>query len=640
MKKSRKFLYSQIVLFAFIVGACGVKIDQDNLPSQATQSPTPHITSEEKPRKDTLAVCLVGEPNSIYMYDPLNLAAEKTLSALYDGMLPGTNKLLKSSILERLPSFENGDAQVLEVVVHQGDVVVTALQTVKPLQPGDIVIPAKCHDANCVVTYAGQPLKMEQVMVNFSYFPSLIWSDGDDLTVEDSLFSFELAQKSLSPHIQELIRRTQSFEQTSDNKAQWWGIPGYLAVEPSSVFFPPLPSHLLMDVPVSELEKNAMDSDLLVGWGAYTFDHWEDGDMVLSPNPYFFEPQGNQAQFDQLTLRYLANTDEVYEEFLSGGCDVVDPSAGFEKFLPALVDQNTQKQINLQVITTPLIERLVFNLPPDHIGGTKGINPLSDPLVRAGIASCVDRYGIVNQQLKGYPAIADSFFYPESLTDYSDWSRLEHSPSEAKEYLERAGWRDLDQNPQTPRVSRGIKGIPDGTFLNLVYATSDSQLREGLAREISSMLTDCGIGVELKIYPGDQFFSQTPQGILSGGNFDLAGFAAGSYDSIPSCNVFSSQQIPSDDNGWLGVNFGGYRNPDFSTACANAYFKFPVQLEMEKALHSAHEILTFDSAAIPLFHHFSVIISDQDLCLPVWNPENPVGMHNMELVRRSADCLP
>ena len=640
MNKSRKFLYGLLVLFAFIAGACGVKIEKDNLTSQATETSTPLTINNENLGMDSLVICLVGEPNSIYMYDPLNLAAEKTLSVLYDGMLPGTNKLWKPSILERLPSFENGDAQVVEVVVHQGDLVVTALQTVKPLQPGDIVIPAECHDANCAVTYDGQPLKMKQVMVNFSYLPGISWSDGDDLTVEDSLFSFELAQKSLSPHIQESIRRTQSFEQTSENNAQWWGIPGYLAVEPSSVFFPPLPSHLLKDVLVSKLEKNAMSSDLLVGWGAYTFDHWEDGDLVLSLNPYFYEPQGNQAQFEQLTLRYLANTDEVYEEFLSGGCDIVDPSASFEKYLPALVDQSAKKQIHLQVITTPVIERLVFNLRPDHLGGTEGINPLSDPLVRAGIVSCVDRYEIVNQQLKGYPIIAESFFYPKSLTDYSDWSRLEHSPSEAKEYLERSGWRDLDQNPQTPRVASGIKGIPDGTLLNLVYATSDSPFREGLAREISSMLSDCGIGVELITFPGTEFFSQTPQGILSGGYFDLAGFAAGSYDSILPCSVFSSQQIPSDGNGWLGVNFGGYRNPDFSTACANAYFKFPVQFEMEKALRSAHEILTFDSAAIPLFHHFSVIISDQDLCLPAWNPENPVGMNNLELVRRSADCLP
>lgn len=636
----KKKLGLYLILIVFLVSGCG-----SNKQDAVLQVPTPEVelpqTSEEKILpSEILSICLNGRPNSLYIYDPINLPAKRTLAVVYDGMLPASNKLWKASILERLPTYEAGDAKLVSVEVFQKDLVVTANQTIKELTPGDIVLPSGCRDANCAVMFTGEPILMDQVMVNFKFLPDLLWSDNQPLTIQDSLFSFELAKKSFSTEINELISRTLSFEQTSDDEVQWWGIPGYLAVEPGKVFFPPLPRHLMENISIDDLEKNAMSSELLVGWGAYKFDRWVDGDMVLLPNENYFDPFGNQPQFKQLILRYFDDSNEIYSEFLAGQCNIIDPSAGFEQFLPALLEQANNKQLYLDVINTPLIERLVFNTQPDQINSVYERNPLSDPLVRAGISSCINRYALVNDELKGYPVVADSFFFPVGFKDQRNWSRVEHSIINAKEYLERSGWRDVDNDSDTPRVSRGIDDIPDGTPLNLVYATTDSPFRIGIAEVISSMLSECGIGIELRIFTEENFFKPSPEGILSGGHFDIAGYAAGTYEVLPPCLIFTRQQIPSDGNGWLGLNFGRYINPDFSTACANSYYSFSDKLALERSIQSAHEILTYDSAAVPLFHHLELLVAESDLCIPDWNEFDPVGMSNLELIRRGGECKP
>lgn len=632
MKKT----YAIFVTLLFL-SACGSNPNESNSPVPTSVTVVSTIDAPIS-ESDRLNVCMVGEPNSIYLYDPLNVTAQKSLAIVYDGILTAQPRMFKASILDDLPTFENDSARVVPIEVRQGDKVVTVDQIVKNLAPGDLVLPSGCQDINCSIIFNGEPLLMDQVVVDLKFLPDLRWSDGEPLTAADSIFSYMLAKSAVAPAIRDLIARTQSYELVSDDVIQWWGAPGYMSVEPSSVFFTPFPTHLRDSEDTSDLAKNAMNDSYLVGWGAYKFVRWVNGEMIFSPNPFFFDPDGKQAQFKEMVIKYLPTTDSVYDAFFEGACDVVDSASGFEKFTPILVDLNLKGQINMQIAQVPLIETLIYNTRADHKGGTPGINPLADPLTRAGINNCIERYALVNYDLRGYPVITDSLVAPYNLPNTNDWSPFTRSVTESKEYFERAGWSDDDHDPATPRIAKNIIGVKNGTKLILNFAVMNTPLRVAMAETITNMLSDCGVGVETNIVEPEAYFETSANGTLPSGLFDIAQFAFGSYEIDPACQVFVSNNIPSIDTGYQGVNFSGYTNYDYDMACANAKLSQVDSTARVARLRSAHEILLLDGPALPLFHQYQVRTAQADICLPELDPNDRLGYVNIVQVTRGADC--
>lgn len=633
MKKAFTF-----VLFLFILSACG-RVDQKTVD---VATPTTNVTLTAVPNvineNDRLRLCMVGEPNSIYLYDPINVTARKALAIIYDGIVPTQARLFKTSILDGFPTFEGGGAAVVPIKVKQGDRVVTFDETAKTLEPGDRVFPSGCRDLNCVVTFNGEPIVMDQVVVNFTFLPDLHWSDGESMTAEDSIFSSELAKKSSAPNIRALIDRTASYELVSDDVIQWWGVPGFLSVEPSAVFFAPFPQHLHPSSVPIDLEKNAMSDALLAGWGAYKFERWVNGEMIFSPNPYFFDPDGKKAKFKELVLKFYPTADDAYEGFLNRSCDIVDRGSGFEKFTPILSDLAASGQINMQITKSPLIETLVYNVRNGDDQGSDIYRPLSNPLTRAAISNCIDRYALGNYDLRGYPVITDSFLVPYDLPIDEIWLPFSRSMSEAKEYFERSGWTDNDNDPTTPRVSKNISGVKDGTKLILDYAVVNTPLRVGMADTISKMLMDCGVGVQTKIVEAEQYFAASSNGTLASADFDIAQFAFGSYEIDPPCEVFSSMEIPQLSNGWQGVNYSGYINRDYDYACLNSRASRIDKVEWTRWLKFAHEYLLNGGPAFPLFHQYQITAAQVDICIPLIDENDPLGYVNIVDFARATEC--
>ena len=74
---------------------------------------------------------------------------------------------------------------------------------------------------------SGQTLALPQLVVTFTLKSALRWSDGDDLTSEDVLLGFHLAQDPDARGTwSELVKRTASFETLDDSLLRWTGLPG------------------------------------------------------------------------------------------------------------------------------------------------------------------------------------------------------------------------------------------------------------------------------------------------------------------------------------------------------------------------------------------------------------------------------
>jgi peptide/nickel transport system substrate-binding protein len=94
-------------------------------------------------------------------------------------------------LLEKIPSLEDGDAQVTPITVSAGTEVVNSSGNVVMLDTGTKVRPSGCRSDECAIAYDGSSsIQMDQMVVTFTLLEGLMWSDGAPLSASDSIYSF------------------------------------------------------------------------------------------------------------------------------------------------------------------------------------------------------------------------------------------------------------------------------------------------------------------------------------------------------------------------------------------------------------------------------------------------------------------
>src|SRR5918996_1683080 len=142
-----------VFLILFILSACAPQVT--NIPvipvTPIVSQPTPIFTPT--PAQRSLTICLGEEPNTLYPYGSLNAAARSVLSAIYDGPMDVVEYGYEPIILEKIPTIEDGDAQVSPVIVQAGDQVIDASGNVVLLDTGTRVRPSSCRSDDCAIVY-------------------------------------------------------------------------------------------------------------------------------------------------------------------------------------------------------------------------------------------------------------------------------------------------------------------------------------------------------------------------------------------------------------------------------------------------------------------------------------------------------
>src|SRR5688572_25507958 len=99
-------------------------------------TPTPTPPATPTPVVRSLKICLGEEPNTLYPYGNLNSAARSVLSAIYDGPMDVVEYGYEPIILEKIPTLEDGDAQISPISVTAGTEVVDTAGNVVLLNTG------------------------------------------------------------------------------------------------------------------------------------------------------------------------------------------------------------------------------------------------------------------------------------------------------------------------------------------------------------------------------------------------------------------------------------------------------------------------------------------------------------------------
>ncbi len=588
--------------------------------------PTPELAPEQE---RTLTICKGDEPDTLYLYGGSMLAQSQILDAVYDGPIDNRSFSYQPVILNKLPSLADGDAIVKTVTVGLGERVVSDAGEPVTLEEGVQVRPSGCYSADCAVVFDGAPLEMEQMVVTFTLKPGLRWSDGEPLTAYDSVYSFELNRDPDTPADKQAVNRTARYEALDDYTIVWTGLPGHRDAEYFTHFWSPLPAHAWGELTPLELVEAKESAREPMGWGAYVIEEWVAGDHIrLRKNENYWRADEGLPKFDTLIFRFVGqNSSANIAALLAGECDVLDQTASLDEQSGLLLELQAVGKVNASFVTGTVWEHADFGIMP--VESYDRPDFFGDVRVRQAIAYCVDRQEIVDQVLYGQSVAPDTYLPPEHPLYNPEAQHYPFDPAAGMRLLEQAGWVDHDENPDTPRVAQGVENVLDGAPLAFNYWTTNASQRQAVGRIIQDALAECGVKINLEYWDPGEFFADGPDGPLAGRHFDMAQFAW-LTGVEPPCELYTSSQIPAEENEWSGQNYPGFSHPAFDAACNAARQSLPGTPEYEQYHHEAQRIFAEQLPVIPLYLRLKLAATRPDLSGFVMDPTAQSEFWNIE----------
>ena len=625
-------------IFSITISACKFPFSQSKATVTAAPSETPVPLPTATPVPSKLTVCLGQEPNTLYPFGGPNTAARSVLASVDDGPIDAVGYDYQPVILTKLPSLKNGDAQIVKTPIKIGNQVEDADGNLVLLAQGIRVRPAGCRGDDCIITYDGTtPLEMDQMIVNFHMRPDLTWADGTPLTSDDSVYAYTLAKDASSITNTFLMDRTQTYEATDAQTVQWWGKPGFIDPTFFTNFWAPAPKHLWSKFPANQLSTVDIASHAPIGWGPYMIQEWVAGDHItLTRNPHYFRASEGYPKFDILSFRFIADPNTAVSELVAGRCDILDPSINLDAQASLL--QEMQKGEQAQAFFTPGMTIEWLGIGTTHASYDDGYDPVyqkdrpdifGDAHTRQGIAYCLDRQSVVNNVLMGRTTVPTTYIPVGHPLYDPDIEAIPFDPTTGISLLEQAGWKDTDGNPATPRLAVTVKNVKAGTPLLLNYYTTTATQRRQVVDILTKSLAQCGIGLNVQYFSQNDLYAPGPEGLLFGRRFDLVEYAMGVNSIEPPCGWFTSAEIPTASNSWVGTNVTGYKNKEYDAACRAAQLALPGEQAYIDSYRQTQVLFSSELPSIPLYYRLRIAAARPGICHfdldptanPLWNIE-------------------
>jgi peptide/nickel transport system substrate-binding protein len=621
-----KFFWLAAVPAMFLAG-CNGSSSITPVASIPTAGLTPSATIQ--PAR-SLTICMGEEPKSLYLYGSGGLATRTVLEAVYDGPIDSLNYTYTPVILEQLPTIENQGALLKTVSAKQSDKIFDDFGAAALLVPGVKYRPSGCTDPSCVATYSGGTVTMDQLEVTFRLLPGLLWSDGEPLTADDSVYSYEVSTSSETPvplGMKRAILGTKSYEKLDDRTVRWTGLPGNIDPAYSRRFWAPLPRHAWGKMTPAELLTAESSSRTPIGWGPYIIESWTSGtEIVLKKNPNYFRAGEGLPNFDALHIRFITNEGRLgVSALITGECDLVDQTVRLDDQITEILDLQKQNAIQASFTTGTAWEHMDFNLKP-----ASASVPVyyQDVRLRQAVAMCLDREKVVAEALSGLSTVPNTYVPSQHPLYNKDIARYTFDPQRAGVLLDQIGWRDADSNPATPRTAAGVTGVKDGTPLIIDSTMVYTELRQKVVRILGASLLECGIGY-VATYGDNSIFVANVDGLLFGRLFGAAefGWIAGVE---PACELYTTAEIPTVDNGYKGENPTGFSNAEYDKACDLAHRALPGSTAYIQNHFAAQRIFAEYLPSIPLFLTVKVAIARVDLTGLLMDPTAASELWNLE----------
>ncbi|RKQ33157.1 ABC transporter substrate-binding protein [Oceanobacillus halophilus] len=359
------------------------------------------------------------------------------------------------------------------------------------------------------------------------------FSDGEALTVEDVVFTFQKTKQSGSVVDLSNMKKVEAIDANTVK---------FILREPDSTFLSILVSTGI--VPEHAYDENYNEHP--IGSGPYQLVQWDKGQQIIvEKNPYY---DGETPVFDKLTFLFLSE-DAAFAAAKAGELDVVSVPSTFANQEISGMKRMELPSVDNRGVMFPYVPTGEYTEEGFPIGN----DVTSDIAIRKAINVAVDRQALVD-------GVVDGFGTPAySVADQLPWwnpdTVMEDSNVElAEEILEEAGWK---MNGDGLREKDGKEAA-----FSLLYP-ADDQIRQSLSMSLAEMMKPLGI----KIITEGKSWNEIEQLMYS----QPVMMGWGSHDPLELYNLYSSKT--------RGI---GYYN-------SNYYSNPTVDEYMNKALHASSE---------------------------------------------------
>ena len=326
--------------------------------------------------------------------------------------------------------------------------------------------------------YLARSWDLTEDSVTFNLNRDVRWHDGRPVTAHDVAFTFRRAKDPETASILAAVY----LEQVEDVAVlDSFTVRFYFArphARPLDGFWwPPVPRHLLEDVPPAEMRQTPFNRRP-VGSGPFRFVSWESGEsLTLERNPEFSASLGGPPRLDRVIFRFIPESTTLLSETLSG---VVD------------VNGSLQPHQAAEVENSPRVDLLAYPSREYYYIGWNARDPiLDDARVRRALTMAIDRRQLVDALLFGHGELATGTIPPWHPL-YTPIEPLPHDPDAAARLLEEAGFGDRDGD--------GIRESEAGRAVLFTLMTNhENPVRTDIAQIVQSQLGAVGADVEVEI---------------------------------------------------------------------------------------------------------------------------------------------
>jgi peptide/nickel transport system substrate-binding protein len=344
----------------------------------------------------------------------------------------------------------------------------------------------------------------DKLSIIFTLREGLKWSDGQPLTVDDVIFSYN--DLYLNPDIPNNYRDSLRIGASGtfpiitklDDRRVQFKVSEPFAPFLDSTALPIMPAHILRDT----LKKDKYGKlPFLSTWGIDTppekivvsgpykpKEYVTSQRLIFEKNPYYWkkDAQGKQLPYiDEVVWAIVESQDTSLLQFRSGGLDAVGVSPEYFSLL-----KKEEERGNFKIYDGgPAYGTnfLTFNLNR----GKRNGKPLVDPVrsawfnnlkFRQAIAYGIDRQRMINNIYRGLgkaqdsPMSMQSPYYDKSLTGYN------YNPSKAKELLLAGGFKFDQEGNLLDSQNNRVQFTLNTNAGNKTREAMGSQIKEDLAR--------------------------------------------------------------------------------------------------------------------------------------------------------------
>ena len=312
--------------------------------------------------------------------------------------------------------------------------------------------------------------------VTFTLRQDVKWHDGRPVTAEDVKFTFDMAK---TPETGSLI-----------GSAYLGSVASATVVDPHTIRFSfsephaqaledfwwaPVPKHALEGTGAAEM-ANATFNRNPIGSGPFRFVEWQANQrLVLERNDSFPEALGGPPAAQRIVFRVVPEPATLLTELLTGGVHVN---------IPLEPDQTPRVKETASVTLHSFPGNTLY-----YLGWNNARAPFNDAAVRRAMTLGINRQEIIDALLSGYGTPATSTV-PPWHPFHPDIEPLAHSPEQAQQLLDQAGWTDANGD--------GVRE-KDGRPLRFSILTSERPLNRAVVEVLQSQLGRIGAEVSIEV---------------------------------------------------------------------------------------------------------------------------------------------